>query len=307
LIIYILRRLIRSIFVIWSVTVIAFVFLRLTGDPTSTMLPFDASLEDRQRLREAYGLDKPIITQYTLYLENAIHGDFGRSLRYRQPALDLVLERYPNTVQLAITAMVIALLIGIPLGILGGIYEGSPLDTFVTSGSLFLQSMPSFWLGIMLIIFFAVRLGLLPTAGKRGFESLILPAITLAASFGPQIVFLARSEMANVLHQDFIRTARAKGVKTRLVYSRHAFSNILIPIVTIVGLTFGTLLSGAAVTETVFAWPGVGLLAVEGVFARDFPLVQAAILTMSIGIVLMNLLVDISYPFLDPRIRNDLF
>lgn len=307
MIVYILRRLIRSIFVIWSVTVIAFVFLRLTGDPTSTMLPFDASPEDRQRLREAFGLDKPVITQYALYLENAVHGDFGRSLRYRQPALDLVLERYPNTVQLAITAMVIALLFGIPLGILGGIYEGSVLDTLVTSGSLFLQSMPSFWLGIMLIIFFAVRLGLLPTAGKRGFESLILPAITLSASFGPQIVFLARSEMANVLHQDYIRTARAKGVKNRLVYSRHAFANILIPIVTIVGITFGTLLSGAAVTETVFAWPGVGLLAVEGVFARDFPLVQAAIFTMSIGIVVMNFLVDISYPFLDPRIRNDLF
>jgi ABC-type dipeptide/oligopeptide/nickel transport system permease component len=301
---HLVRRLLRMLFVIWGVSLVAFVFLRLSGDPASVMLPFDSTAEDRQRVREAFGLDKPVVEQYGIFISRAIHGDFGQSLRYRQPALQLVLERYPNTLELALVAMLLVLGIGIPLGFLSAVHEGTWLDFVGVNLALLLQSMPSFWLGIMLIIVFAVQLGWLPTAGKSGPESVLLPAFTLASVFLPQILLLVRSGIAEALQEDYVRTARAKGLTGRVIHLRHTLPNILIPLVTVIGLNFGVLLGGSVVTETVFSWPGVGLLAIEGVYARDFPLVQAAIFTLSLGIVLMNLCVDLLYGVLDPRVRR---
>ncbi|OFV83163.1 MAG: ABC transporter permease [Acidobacteria bacterium RBG_16_64_8] len=301
---HLFRRALRMVFVVWAVSVIAFVFLRLSGDPAATMLPFDATPQERAVLRHAYGLDRPIPVQYARFLGRALRGDFGTSLRYRKPAMALVLERYPNTLQLALAAIMLALAVGIPFGMLSALRQGAAVDLISVNTALVLQSMPSFWLGIMLIILFAVRLGWLPTSGRGGVESLVLPAITLASTFIPQIMLLVRSGMADAMQQDYVRTAHAKGLPEVRIIGRHVFANILIPVVTIVGLTFGTLLGGAVVTETVFAWPGVGSLAVEGVYARDFPLVQAAIIVLSVGIVIMNLLVDSVYALLDPRVRR---
>lgn len=301
---YVVRRLGRVAFMVFAVSLIVFFLMHLSGDPTQLMLPMDATPEARAALREAYGLDNPLAVQYVQFLVNAVQGDFGRSLQHRRPALDLVLERYPNTFQLALASVGLGLVVGLPLGILAAARRGGTWNKVALVVSMVGQSVPVFWLGMMLILVFAVSLRWLSTSGKSGLDSFILPSITLALGFAAQVILLVRSSMLEVLGYDYIRTAHAKGLVERAVIFKHAFRNTLIPLVTFVGMAFGTLLGGAVITETVFSWPGVGLLAVNAIFARDFPLVQASVFTLSLGIALINLLVDLCYGFLDPRMRR---
>ena len=286
-----------------GVTAIVFVIVFLSGDPVYLMLPSNATTEDADLLRRQLGLDQPIYVQYIRFLTGLLHGDFGTSLRFHSPALPLLLERLPATFQLAGTALLLSLLIAIPAGIVAAVKKDTPLDLGAMLVALFGQSMPSFWLGLMLILFFAVHLGWLPSSGRTGPESVVLPAITLALFFSGRLARITRSSMLEVLHEDYVRTARAKGLREWVVINKHALKNAALPVVTIIGLEFGALLSGAVVTETVFAWPGVASLAVNAVSWRDFPLVQAIVVFMALIFAFVNLAVDLVYVTLDPRIR----
>ena len=254
-------------------------------------------------MRKALGLDQPVHIQYFKFLSRAIRGDFGNSWQYGLPALKLVMEHFPATFQLALCAIAIAIAVGIPLGIFAAVREGGAVDMLSLTLGVVGRGMPSFWLGLMLMLVFAVSLGWLPTSGRGSLRNLVLPAITLCTGYLAQIVLLVRSGMLDILREDYIRTARAKGLREPAVCVRHAFRNTLIPVVTMVGLTFGRMLGGSIVTETVFSWPGVGRLAVGAVSARDYPVVQASVIVLSIWIVLANLIVDLIYAFIDPRIR----
>ena len=302
---YIGKRLLRGLVVMFAVSVVVFGLLSVSGDPATIMLPPEASEQQVIDLRRAYGLDQPLHIQYGKYLSHAIRGDFGTSWTYRIPAGKLVLEHFPNTLQLAVMALLIAIVVGIPVGILSATREGSIVDMLGLGLGIVGRSMPSFWLGIMLILVFAVTLGWLPTSGKGSWRNLIMPAITLSTGYLAQIVLLVRSGMLDVLREEYIRVAYAKGLQDRVVYLRHAFRNTLIPVVTMVGLSFGRMLGGSIVTETVFSWPGVGRLAVTAVGQRDYPLVQASVVLISIWIILSNLVVDVLYAYIDPRIRYD--
>lgn len=299
---YIISRLLRALLVTLGLTFAVFLVVKASGDPVRIMLPPYATVQDELEMRQALGLDRPWLTQYLAFLRRITRGDFGRSIHYRQAALPLVLQHVPATLQLATTALLIALVIGIPLGVAGAIREGTFIDGAAITLGVIGRSVPDFWLGVMLILLFSVTLRWLPTSGRGGVTHLILPGITLATGFIAQIVLLVRTGMLDVLREDYIRTARAKGLSARVVHYRHAFRNALIPVLTLVGLRFGSLLGGAVITEAVFAWPGVGMVAAAAVFARDFPLVSAAVVVLSIWIVLANLIVDIAYAFIDPRI-----
>jgi peptide/nickel transport system permease protein len=251
------------------------------------------------------GLDRPLYVQYGIFLKGLFRLDFGNSLFVREPALALVLERLPATIQLTVAGMAVAILISIPLGVIAAVRRYSLVDNLCTMLAVSGQAMPIFWLGLMLIILFAVRWHLLPASGRGTPLNLIMPAVTLGASLAPITMRMTRSKMLDILSEDYIRTARAKGVHEKLVLFRHAFLNASIPIVTILGLQFGRLLGGAIVTETVFAWPGIGSLVVSAIRNFDYPLAQAAILVMALIVVLVNLAVDIAVGYLDPRIRFD--
>jgi len=302
---YIIKRLLRGLVVLFGVSIVIFGLLSVSGDPATIMLPPTASQSEVVDLRRSYGLDEPLHIQYGKFLSRAIRGDFGTSWMYRIPAGKLVLEHFPNTLQLALTALLIAVVIGIPVGIISATREGSIVDVLGLGVGIVGRSMPSFWLGIMLILVFAVTLGWLPTSGKGSIRNLVMPAITLSTGYLAQIVLLVRSGMLDVLREEYIRVAYAKGLRDRVVYLRHAFRNTLIPVVTMVGLSFGRMLGGSIVTETVFAWPGVGRLAVSAVGQRDYPLVQASVILISVWIILSNLVVDVLYAYIDPRIRYD--
>jgi peptide/nickel transport system permease protein len=292
------------VFSVFFVTLVVFVLLRLSGDPADLMLPFDATAEHRAALRHAYGWDRPIYVQYLRFLSRAMRGDFGVSLYRRQPALQVVLERIPATVELALVSMCFCIAIGIPAGVLTAVLKGTVID-YVAGGIAFAaQSMPSFWLGLMLILIFAVGLGWLPTSGRAGAVSRILPVVTLSSVFMAEIMMLVRQGMIEALHEDYVRTARAKGLSENAVRFVHALRNVLIPVTTVIGMNFGNMLGGAVITESVFAWPGMGRLAVEAIYSRDFPVVQAVILFLSSGIVLVNFVVDSVYGLLDPRVRE---
>ena len=305
MLIYIIKRLLRGLVVLFGVSIVIFGLLSVSGDPATIMLPPTASQSEVVDLRRSYGLDEPLHIQYGKFLSRAIRGDFGTSWMYRIPAGKLVLEHFPNTLQLALTALLIAVVIGIPVGIISATREGSIVDVLGLGVGIVGRSMPSFWLGIMLILVFAVTLGWLPTSGKGSIRNLVMPAITLSTGYLAQIVLLVRSGMLDVLREEYIRVAYAKGLRDRVVYLRHAFRNTLIPVVTMVGLSFGRMLGGSIVTETVFAWPGVGRLAVSAVGQRDYPLVQASVILISVWIILSNLVVDVLYAYIDPRIRYD--
>ncbi len=300
---FLLRRLWQSLVVIVGITVIVFLMVHLSGDPVRLMVPADATQADIDLLRAQLGYNDPLYVQYVRFAGGLVHGDFGTSLRFQAPALPLLLERLPATAQLAAAALALSLAIAIPAGVLAAVYKDTPLDLLAMLAALIGQSIPGFWLGLMLILFFAVQLGWLPTSGRDGLDTLILPAVTLAMFYTGRMARLVRSSMLDVLYEDYVRTARAKGLPEWLVIARHALKNASLPVVTIIGLEFGALLSGAVITETVFSWPGVGLLAVNAVLARDFPLVQAIVVFMAIVFVLVNLLVDLLYLKLDPRIR----
>ena len=300
---YLIRRLGQSLIVLLGISVVVFVILHLTGDPTLLMLPPDVSAEEVARFRKAMGFDDPLAVQYWRFLRGALRGDFGNSLRHDEPALALVWQRMPATLELTMVAMAIALLLAIPAGIVSAVFRNSALDYVSTVVALVGQAMPTFWLGIMLILVFSVALGLLPSSGRGTWANLVLPAVTLGLFTTARIMRLTRSGMLEVLGQDYVRTARAKGVGERRVVWKHALRNAGIPVLTIVGLELGTLLGGAVITETVFAWPGVGRLSVQAIYNRDYPLVQAAVFVLASIFVLVNLVVDVLYTYLDPRIR----
>ncbi len=288
---------------LFGVSAVVFLLLHLTGDPATLLLPPDATPEDLARFRNALGFDRPLLEQYGRFLSGLLRGDFGQSLRYHQPALGLVVERLPATAELAFAALALALVVAFPAGILSAVKRGTAWDTLVITGALLGQSLPTFWLGIMLILVVSVTLGWLPAGGRGGLDHLVLPAVTLAGFSMARIARLVRSGMLEILSQDYIRTARAKGLAELVLLRRHAVRNMLIPVVTVIGLDLGTLLGGAVITETIFAWPGIGQLAISAIQFRDYALVQSAVFLVAAGYVLVNLLVDVLYTWLNPRIR----
>jgi peptide/nickel transport system permease protein len=301
---YILRRLALSVLVLWGAVTVVFVAIRLApGDPAQLMLGPSATTEEVAALRVRLGLDQPAPVQYARYLLQVAQLDLGESLRLNQPALSAILERLPQTARLSGLAMLVAILLSFPMGIASAIRPGAILDRLISILSLLGQSVPNFWLGIMLILIFARGLQLLPSGGADTWQHLVLPTVTLALPLVGILTRLIRSGLLDVLLDDYIRTARAKGLTPRAVMVHHALLNMLIPVVTVVGLQLGTLLGGAVIVESVFAWPGVGRLLVDAIGNRDYPLVQAAILFITAAFVLINLLVDVSYAYLDPRIR----
>ena len=300
---YLLRRLWQSLLVIFGVSVVVFLILHLTGDPAALMLPPDATAEDIAKFRHDMGFDDPVAVQYVRFLKGAVRGDFGQSIRHGEPAMGLVVERLPATFELAGAGLVIALALAIPAGIVSAVRRNTSIDYISTVVALLGQAMPTFWLGIMLILVFSVRLNWLPSSARGDVEHLILPAITLGLFTTARITRLTRSGMLEVLGQHYIRTARAKGVGEPPVVWKHALKNASIPIVTIVGIELGTLLGGSVITETIFAWPGVGRLSVQAIFNRDYPVVQSAVFLLASTFVIVNFLVDVVYTYLDPRIR----
>lgn len=299
---YIVRRLVQAGFVVLGVSAIAFAVTVMTGDPAALLLPPDASLEQVQALRADLGLDQPVYVQYFRFLANALHGDFGVSIRQHQPVLRLILDRLPLTAQLAAVAFLLSVLVAVPVGVLAAVRRGTLGDTVATGGVLLGQSIPNFWLGMMIILLFGARLGWLPTGGHGSILHLIGPTLTLAAFPTARNVRLVRSSMLEVLGEDYVRTARAKGLSERVVIYRHALRNALLPVVTVIGLQFGFFLSGAVVTETVFAWPGLGRLMVQAISGRDYPLILGGVVMMSVVFILLNLVVDLLYSVIDPRI-----
>jgi peptide/nickel transport system permease protein len=300
---FIARRLIQAVLVLLGVSIFVFLLLHLSGDPAVLLLGPEARQEDIARLRTALGLDAPLYVQYWHFIGGVLRGDFGQSLRSSQPALPLVLARTPATLQLGATAMFFALSIALPVGVMSAVYRNTPIDYLGRTMALLGQGIPVFWLGIMLILVVSVQMRLLPPEGRDDLSSVILPAITLGAYQMARTMRLVRSGMLEVLGQDYIRTARAKGLPERLVIRGHAIKNMLIPVVTVIGLDLGTLLGGAVITETIFAWPGIGRLAIQAISTRDYPVVQAVVFVIASGYVLINLGVDILYGYLNPRIR----
>jgi peptide/nickel transport system permease protein len=300
---FLIRRLAQLLVVLLGVSVVVFGLVRLTGDPVVILLGEAATAEAVTELRAELGLDRPVYVQYARFLGRAVRGDFGVSLRYRQSALSLFVERLPATLELTAAALFLALAIGLPVGVVAALRPQSAFDGLVRGSALVGQAIPGFYLGLVAIIVFGAHLKLLPTGGRGTFAQLILPAATLAAYQIAVVARFARGAMLEVLGEDFVRTARAKGLTRVRVVAGHALRNALIPVVTIVALQFGTLLSGAVVTETVFSWPGVGRLAVQAIYTRDFPVVQVTVMVTALLFVLINLLADVVYVIVDPRIR----
>jgi peptide/nickel transport system permease protein len=300
---FLVRRLVRTIVVLWGVTTIVFVVTRLSGDPIALIVPPEAPRAEIERVRAQFGFDRPLPVQYGIFIRRAVVGDFGQSIRQRQPAMRLAVDRLPATLQLAAWSFLFAVVVGVPLGIVAGVRPRSLWDNVTMTVAVVGQAVPTFYLGILLIIFVAVRLGWLPVGGRGDWKTLVLPVVTLGTYAMASIARLTRSAMLEVMSQDYVRTGRAKGLSERAVTLRHGFRNALIPVVTIMGLQFGTLLGGAVVTETIFAWPGLGLLAINGIGSRDYPVVQAAVFLAAVSFVIINLVVDLLYSQLDPRIR----
>lgn len=301
---YIFRRLGHALLVLLGVSLVVFLIMQIAGgSPVSILLPPEASAEERAEYERLLGLDQPLPVQYWNFLTGALTGDLGDSLWYGRPAMELVLERFPATAQLAVLGLGLAIIVALPLGVLAALKRNTWVDHTIGVLVLLGQSIPIFWLGMLLVLQFSVSWTLFPTSGRSTALSFVLPAVTLAVYSMARLTRLTRSSMLDVLHQDFIRTARAKGMPERRVIFRHGLRNALVPFITYVGLELGGLLGGAVVVETVFAWPGVGRLAAESIFNRDYPLVQAIVLVIAVIFVLVNLAVDLVYPLLDPRIR----
>lgn len=301
---YLTRRLVFSVFVLWGAVSVVFAVLRLVpGDPAALILGSDATQEQLAALRTQLGLDRPLIVQYGIYLGDVVRLDFGQSYRLQQDSMQLVLERVPATVELAVVALTLSLAVGLPLGIAAALRANRLTDRLISVFSLLSQSTPSFWLGIVFILIFARTLQVLPSGGTGSPAHLVLPAITLALPFLAILVRITRSGLLEVLGEGYLDTARSKGLKERVVIFPHAIRNALIPIVTVVGLQFGALLGGTVIIETVFAWPGVGRLLIDSITHRDYGVVQASVLLIAAGFVGINLVVDVLYGYLDPRVR----
>jgi peptide/nickel transport system permease protein len=300
---YIAARLATAVLVILGVSVVSFFLTFLTGDPAEIMLPPGATAAQIEKFRAEWGFDDPLIVQYWRFLKRAVHGDFGISLRHGQQSLPLIAARLPATFQLTVTAMLLAIALAVPLGVLAATHRGGPMDLLAMGVALVGQSVPNFWLAIMMILLFAVSWGLLPTSGRGGVAHVVMPAAAIAINLMALLTRLVRSTMIEMLSEDYVRTARAKGLRELFVTSRHALPNALIPLVTVIGLQFGYILGGAVVIETIFTWPGVGLFTIQAILNRDYPVVQASVFILATAVVLINLTVDLLYVWLDPRIR----
>lgn len=301
---YILRRLLLTIPVILGVSTLVFLFIHLIpGDPIQVMLGESARPADVSKLRHGLGLDKPLPEQYLLFLKGLATGNLGVSIHTNQPILTTILERYPATLELMVSAMLVALLLAIPLGVIAASRQYSLLDNGAMFCSLLGISMPNFWLGPLLILLFAVQLNWLPVSGRGSWQHLMLPAVTLGIHLMAILTRMTRSSVLEILHEDYITTARSKGLREGIVIFKHALRNALIPVITIIGFQCGALLSGALITETIFAWPGLGRLTITAIQKRDYPLVQGCVLVIALSYVLVNLLTDLAYAWADPRIR----
>lgn len=301
---YLVRRVWQSAVTLVGVSVLVFLILRvIPGDPAKMLLPEGAPQSAIEELTRHLGLREPLYVQYGIFLRSVFRGDFGESFQYRSPALTVVVERLPATIHLTLAAMALTVAFGVSIGIVAAVRQGTGYDYAGTVLAVLGQSLPNFWLGIMFILLFGVTLRWLPTSGFQGWQHLVLPSVTLAAFPTALVARLTRSSMLEILNRDYIRTGRAKGLAERIVVLRHALRNATIPVLTVIGLQIGTLLGGAVITESIFAWPGMGKLVVDAIFFRDFPVVQTILILSATIFVVINLLVDVLYTFIDPRIR----
>jgi ABC-type dipeptide/oligopeptide/nickel transport system permease component len=303
---FLVRRLLLTLPVIWIVVTLVFALIHVVpGDPIAQMLGEGAPQQEVQRLRKDLGLDRPILEQYKSYIFGLLKGDMGVSFRNQQSVARSIAQRFPATIQLTFAAIFVSLLVSIPMGVAGAVHRGRLTDKAIGVFSLFGVSLPNFALGPLLILLFSIALGLLPVSGRGSFANLILPSVTMGMGLAAITTRMVRSSMLEEIQQDYVRTARAKGLPERTVLFRHALRNGLLPVVTILGLQAGVLLSGAIITETIFAWPGLGRLTVQAINARDYPLLQGCILTISLSYIVINLLTDLVYSVVDPRIRYE--
>jgi peptide/nickel transport system permease protein len=300
----VMRRAARAAAALLGVALVVFVLLHLSGDPSYILLPPEASAADRATFRQQYGLDRPLPLQFVAYVGKAVRGDFGQSFSFQIPALQVVLHRLPATLELTIAAMAIALLVAIPAAVLAATRRGTRYDRALMGVVLLGQSVPTFWLGMMMILLLAVRLHWLPVSGRGSWAHLVMPSIALALWLMALLARVTRSEMLEVLAQDYVRTARAKGITELGVTGWHALRNALLPVVTVVGLQLGGLIGGAVMTETVFAWPGVGTLILDAILKKDYPVVLAGVIVVAVAFIVVNLVLDLLYGVLDPRLRR---
>lgn len=301
---YIIGRLLSIIPVVLVVTFVVFGMLFLSGDPAVLMLPPEATTEEVEAFRELHGFNDPFLEQYGRFLKGMLQGDFGTSFRYNRPALSLVLERVPATLQLSGFSILISVLLGIPLGTLSALHRNTAIDYFASVISVMGQSMPNFWLAFLLMYLFAVNLSWVPTSGGPGIKYVILPAATIGFNVTALITRMTRSSIMEAMREDYVRTARGKGVPEKMVIIEHVMRNSILPVVSVIALQFGYILGGAVVVEQIFAWPGLGLLTVQAINNRDYPIVQATVLFLALSFVLINLICDLFYRFIDPRIRT---
>lgn len=303
---YLWRRSLMTLVVIFGASVFVFLMLQLVpGDPATLIAGPEATLEDIERVRERFGLNRPLHVQYVDFVTRALTGDLGHSFRSGRPVADEIFPRYVNTLYLSVASITVSIILGVGAGVVSAVWRNSLLDHLVMLLALVGLSMPSFWWGLLLLLFFSVNLGWFPMAGMGGWSHLVLPSLTLGTAAAAVIARMTRSTMLEVLGQDFIRTAQAKGLSQLQVVGKHALRNALIPTLTITGLQFGMLLGGQVVTETIFSWPGLGRLLVDAIGRRDLPIVQGAILLLAGTFAVINLLVDLGYGLLDPRVRYD--
>lgn len=301
---FIVRRVAYSVIALAGVITIAFFLLHMSGDPVSLLLPPESTKQDLENVRHEYGFDKPVLLQYSLYWSHLLHGDLGYSYRQSLPVAGLLEDRAQATLTLAGAGLVIAVVLGVSLGIVAATHPGSAIDTLAMLGSLVGTSVPSFWLGLILFILFGVLLRWLPISGYGGLSHLIMPSFCLGVVYAAQISRLTRTNLLGVLAQDYVRTAKAKGLAERAIVLKHALRNAMIPVLTIVGLSFGRMLGGAVIVESIFAWPGLGRLAVQSVLARDFPVVQGVVILAAAIFLAANFIVDLLYEWIDPRLRT---
>ncbi|MBG7610162.1 MAG: ABC transporter permease [Anaerolineae bacterium] len=300
---YFISKLFQSVLLLFGVLLLVFIMVRITGDPATLMMSREASPEDMEAFREKMGFNDPTLVQFGRFISGAIKGDFGNSLHFKTPALPMVVDRLPATVQLALTGLIFAVVVGIPLGLVGGFNPGSAVDNIGRAIALFGQSIPNFWLAMMMILFFAVRLRWLPSFGRDELKSVIMPALVIGLSTMGRIVRMTRSVVLEIRGEDFIRTAHSKGLMPRTIYIKHVLRNVAIPLVSVIGVQFGYMLGGSIYIEYIFSWPGMGQLLQQSIGWRDFPMVQALAVFTSAIVLGLNLLTDMAYAIIDPRIR----
>lgn len=302
---YVIKRIWQGAIAVLGALLIVFIAQRLSGDPVALLLPMDATEADFAAMHRALGLDRPLPVQFVVFMSNALQGNFGESYLWNMPAMELILDRLPATLELALAGLLFALLLAVPLGVLSAVYRGGWIDNIAKIFAMLGQAMPGFWVGLLLIVYVAVELRWLPAYGRGGVSHLILPAIALGWYPVAAMTRTLRSSMLDVMQSDYVRMERAIGLSERSIIWRYALRNAAIPLVTMIGVYFANMLGGAFVIEVVFAWPGVGRAVVEAVFARDFPVVQAGVILAAVIFVVVNLIVDLSYGFIDPRIRHE--